>query len=334
VQQCSICSFPCRTFQLSPGGGRIEIDCVRCGQYAIGRIAESLIRENRFTPRQIANLSGYIRQNPGSLILEPDLERLRNLQTPGVSEKAANLLIALSKEFPEPGTPISIDCQRLSTDLHLTESVRAGDGEYANDSFPDAARQASKWMGVASASSPIELRYLLSDFLAGQGFIGETHAGVFVITPAGWEQITELRHTQSNSTKVFIAMSFAPELNELFINGIEPGVRAAGYEALRIDRTEHNNRIDDEIIAAIRQTKFLIADFTNNRGGVYYEAGFAKGLGREVIWSCRKDHLAKVHFDTRQYNFLRWQVDDLPAFAKALQNRIEATVGKGPLTTP
>jgi nucleoside 2-deoxyribosyltransferase len=127
-------------------------------------------------------------------------------------------------------------------------------------------------------------------------------------------------------------MHFAPGLDEFFNNGIEPGVRAAGYEALRIDRTEHNNRIDDEIIAAIRQTKFLIADFTNSRGGVYYEAGFAKGLGHEVIWSVRDDHLHDVHFDTRQYNFIVWRADDLPSFAKALQNRIDATVGKGPLT--
>src|SRR5262249_40164003 len=144
----------------------------------------------------------------------------------------------------------------------------------------------------------------------------------------------ELRYTQSKSTKAFVAMSFARDLDEFFRNGMEPGIRAAGYDALRIDRTEHNNRIDDEIIAAIRQTKFLVADFTNNRGGVYYEAGFAKGLGREVIWSVRNDHLRKVHFDTRQYNFIRWETNDLPRFAKDLQNRIEATIGKGPLTAP
>jgi nucleoside 2-deoxyribosyltransferase len=332
MQQCRICSFPCRSVRSSPGGGNIEIDCVRCGQYAITTEAEIFIEANRFTPNQVASSSGYIRQNPGFLILLRDLERLRNLQMPSVGEKAANLLVALGKEFPQPGTAIQIDCQRLSTDLSLTESVRAGDGEYANDSFPDVAREASKWMAVASACSPDELSYLLDDFLKAQGLIAERRTGVFVITSKGWQQITELRHTQSKSTKAFVAMSFAPELDEFFINAVEPGVQTAGYEALRIDRTEHNNRIDDEIIAAIRQTKFLIADFTNNRGGVYYEAGFAKGLGHEVIWSVREDHLGEVHFDTRQYNFLRWQMDDLPGFAKALQNRIEATVGKGPLT--
>jgi len=240
-------------------------------------------------------------------------------------------LIGLGKKFLQPGWFISIDCGRLSTDLSLTESVRAGDGDYPNDSFTDAAREASKWMSIASAGSPDQLRYLLKDFLEAQGFLVEKRAAIFVITPQGWQHIADLRRTQSKSTKAFIAMSFAPELNEFFTQAMEPGVRAARYEALRIDREEHNNRIDDEIIAAIRQTKFLVADFTNNRAGVYYEAGFAKGLGHEVLWSVREDHLADVHFDTRQYNFIRWQTNDLRGLAKALQNRIEATVGKGPL---
>jgi nucleoside 2-deoxyribosyltransferase len=308
------------------------IDCFRCGTYALGHVAIMLIGKNTFAPTQIANLSGYIRQNPGILILEKDLDRLGKIEMPSVGEKAANLLIALGKQFPQPGTTFAIVSRRLGAALDNTASVRAGNGEYSNGSFP--ASEESKWMGIGSAASPDELNYLVNDFLKAHGFLAEKGAGTgtYVITPAGWQRITELRHTQSKSTKAFVAMSFAPDLKEFFINGVEPGVRAAGYEALRVDRTEHNNRIDDEIIAAIRQTKFLIADFTNNRGGVYFEAGFAKGLGREVIWTVREDHLVDVHFDTRQYNFIRWQMDDLPEFAKALQNRIEATIGKGPLT--
>ena len=74
-----------------------------------------------------------------------------------------------------------------------------------------------------------------------------------------------------------------------------------------------------------------VEPFFLSRKVTRYMAGFAKGLGHEVLWSVREDHLADVHFDTRQYNFIRWQTNDLPGFAKALRNRIEATVGKGPL---
>ena len=94
----------------------------------------------------------------------------------------------------------------------------------------------------------------------------------------------------------------------------------------------HDRFLDHvKIIAAIRQIKFLIADFTNNRGGVYYEAGFGKGIGREVIWTVRKNYLRHAHFDTRQYNFICWRPGDLAGFAKALQNRIEAQSVKAQL---
>lgn len=40
------------------------------------------------------------------------------------------------------------------------------------------------------------------------------------------------------------------------------------------------NRIDDEIIGRIRASRFIVADFTGHRPGVYFEAGMMLGLGR------------------------------------------------------
>jgi len=102
---------------------------------------------------------------------------------------------------------------------------------------------------------------------------------------------------------------------------------------IRIDKKEHNNKIDDEIIAEIRRSRFLIADFTcerkNVRGGVYYEAGFAQGLGIPVIWTCKDTSLTDLHFDTRQYSHIIWKN---PAdLLIQLKNRIGATIGDGPL---
>ena len=65
------------------------------------------------------------------------------------------------------------------------------------------------------------------------------------------------------------------------------------------------------------------------RGGVYYEAGFAHGLGLEVIFSCRKGMVKdKLHFDTRQYYHIVWETpDDLRI---GLLNRIRSRIGDGP----
>lgn len=62
---------------------------------------------------------------------------------------------------------------------------------------------------------------------------------------------------------------------------------------------------------AIRSCRFLVADAFGERTAVYYEAGFAGGLGKLVIWTCQKDELAKVSFDTRQYRRDESRVDSL-----------------------
>jgi hypothetical protein len=46
---------------------------------------------------------------------------------------------------------------------------------------------------------------------------------------------------------------------------------------------------------------------THQKQGVYFEAGFAKGLGRKVVWSCRNDWLDKTHFDTRHLGHVVWE---------------------------
>jgi nucleoside 2-deoxyribosyltransferase len=70
----------------------------------------------------------------------------------------------------------------------------------------------------------------------------------------------------------------------------------------------------------------MVADVTNQKSGVYYEAGFAHGLGIPVIWSVRHDDLKNVHFDTRQYNHIVWE--DETDLRDKLKNFILATIGK------
>ena len=127
----------------------------------------------------------------------------------------------------------------------------------------------------------------------------------------------------------FCAMWFSEEVALLWTSVIEPATRLAGYEPLRIDGKQHNGKIDDEIMASIRGSRFVVADFTGNRGGVYYEAGFAHGLGLPVIFMCREGD--DLHFDIRQYNCIFWNPDGLEDAQQKLKNRILATLGQGPL---
>ena len=101
---------------------------------------------------------------------------------------------------------------------------------------------------------------------------------------------------------------------------------------MRIDQKEHINRIDDEIIAEIRRSRFLVADFSHGdggaRGGVYYEAGFAHGLDLPVIFTCREDSVETLHFDTEHYNHIVWANPE--ELREKLKNRILAVIGEDP----
>ena len=154
----------------------------------------------------------------------------------------------------------------------------------------------------------------------------------FIVTVAGYARLAELKSRNPSSKQAFIAMWFDSTMEQAYLDGIKPGVEDAGYTPMRIDNKEHSNKIDDEIIAEIRRSRFVVADFTQGslgaRGGVYYEAGFAHGLNIPVIFCCRQDLIDDVHFDTRQYNHLVWKQ---PSHLRdTLAKRISAVIGDGP----
>jgi nucleoside 2-deoxyribosyltransferase len=135
--------------------------------------------------------------------------------------------------------------------------------------------------------------------------------------------------------KGFIAMAFSEDLNPLK-TAISTGIRAAGYEPTRVDQEDYVGGVMDKIIALIRESRFVVADFTRNRGGVYYEAGFAFGLGIKVVQVCSQAQLEstdpsqRLHFDVNHLNCLAWTEGKLDEFSDRLRDRILAIFGRGP----
>ena len=93
-----------------------------------------------------------------------------------------------------------------------------------------------------------------------------------------------------------------------------------------MDAEPHIERIDTKIVTEIRNSRFLVADVTLQRPGVYFEAGYALGLGLPVFWCVRNDDLKNVHFDTRQYNHIVW--DNAQHLAEQLHLFVTAIIGK------
>lgn len=146
----------------------------------------------------------------------------------------------------------------------------------------------------------------------------------FYLSLRGIKYAEELLKHSTESKQGFVAMWFAKDMEYIFDDFISKAIQDAGFDPCIIRNVEHNDDICDEIIAQIRKSKFLIADTTGHRNGVYYEAGFAYGLGLPVIWTCREDDLKNAHFDVNHNNFIVWKTGE--EFYQKLKNRIMATV--------
>ena len=155
----------------------------------------------------------------------------------------------------------------------------------------------------------------------------------YTITIKGLERAESLLTEQNFSKRAFIAMRFSDDLREVRDKSIKPACEACGFEAYTVDEEEHVGDITDKIISGIKTSRFVIADFTYNNHGVYYEAGYAKGLGIPVIKTCKKEWFDGVdekgeknhlHFDIEHDNLILWEnADDL---RQRLESRIRAVI--------
>ena len=140
------------------------------------------------------------------------------------------------------------------------------------------------------------------------------------LTIDGWNRVIELSRKAAVKDQAFVAMPFSAEFDSLYEDGIKPALLETGCSPMRVDKKEHNEKIDDYILAQIKKSRLLVVDFTGQNAGAYFEAGFAMGLGLHVIRTCKNDEYKKLHFDTRQYPHVGW---DKPQDLK-LVNRINA----------
>lgn len=148
---------------------------------------------------------------------------------------------------------------------------------------------------------------------------------VVILALKGWE-LAEERNQAKQSNTVFVAMAFTDDMKDVFNNWIRPAIEDCGFKAKIVseDYLKGDQTINDAILAGIKKSKFTLADFTYHRNGVYFEAGYALGLGQNVIYSCREDGIKDAHFDTRNYQHLVWK--DGADLKKKLMDKIEVFI--------
>jgi len=278
--------------------------CPRCGEFDYdATVGWAEIK----TADELVQLSGWVReQNSVGVVpvrIMPDLaRRVMRRRMPLLLDRADMALAIIAERFQRP-------------ENWFVPDVLAHDLELQGRSYSRDHRDAM----------------LLINILEAEGNLRNGGAGCS-LSIKGILRAETLRRGTSNSVQGFVAMSFDTSLNDAWLNGFEPGIRGAGFRPLRIDNKEYVGGISDEIIAEIRRSRFAVADYTGQRNGVYFEAGFALGLGLIVIPTCREDEIGKLHFDIKHLNTLLWKTPT--ELAQSLTKRIRAVVGAGPEADP
>lgn len=298
---CILCNQSAREFQRESRSEVYFLYCTICGKYKSASFNDETTF-SRMTQNKKAMLSAYTRELYEYDSPTPELHTLsdqnqidkiiQRYSKKTVIEKLNNLVLYVGKKTQYFGEPLHIHGEN---DYPITYSLN-------REEFENIKNQA----------------------FAAHFFRQPTSGGNVILTWDGWNKFEDMKHAGVLSKKCFVAMSCDDELREIYENGIKSAVEEAGYESIFIEREEHNEKICDLIIAEIRSCKFMVVDVTGQKQNVYYEAGLAQGLNRDVIWTCKHDEIDEVHFDTRQYNHIVWE--DSEDLRKKITNRIKATI--------
>lgn len=304
-KQCPVCKLNNQKI-LSVGdyGDKTTYECKRCGKYTMSGTAEAIAeRADKST-----ELSGWLRERNLLGIEIPMLtsdflsEAVKTLPNYSPIEKQHKLLKAMELLTTYPGKEVILVPEH---DASLAWANNKQEFTYYVKALME------RGLIEINSSQPRTINDPLLPM---------------VITAQGWEHIESESKNVTDKTQAFVAMSFDPSLHSIFENAIKPAIEATGYRAYRVDSEPHLERIDAKIISEIKNSRFIIADVTQQKAGVYYEAGFAHGLGLPVIWCVNKQDLSNVHFDTRQYNHILWDTEE--ELKEQLETYILATIGE------
>jgi len=318
MRECPICKLKeAKTVSAKPGsfGTIITINCPRCKEFTIAHEAEILSPHLGST-----KVSAWIRDLNERHVQVPKInsESLEDIQVglPDYNprEKQIKLLQNIERMTKYPGKPVQIDPE---FDIPLAWASAQEEFMHYINSLIDR--------GFLRNLGKSGLPFHQNEF--GEPIYERPTAFSVAITADGWDYLEQHERHIEDRTQAFVAMSFADDLKSIWQGPIFNAITKAGYKPYRVDAEPHSDRIDVKIMAEIKNSRFVVADVTEHKLGVYFEAGYALGLGLPVIWCVRKDHLEKAHFDTRQYNHITWET--LEDLEDQLFNFICAIIGKG-----
>ncbi len=303
-ENCLICKTELTTKPEHPDEGQ-PYECPRCGKYLMSINTEEVIQRRSYNEEEVAILSHAIRkmqkQYPLPMIYPDLVTAILKNPLPSLAEQENNFIRWLAENM-EHGEEVLIE--------------------------------ASTHQAIMGAKTPKGFAFIIkhlfdTGILAGQTYLDGVGRAHVSLTFDGWEYYRELERGSTDSRKAFMAMEYGNmELDKIVEDHFKQAVADTGFELYRLDEKPKAGLIDDRLRVEIRNSRFLISDLTHENSGSYWEAGYAEGLGKPVIYTCNKEKFDKdkSHFDTNHHLTIKWDADDIEDAIKSLKATIRATL--------
>jgi len=309
ILTCPVCDATATRRERDPGRDAVLVDCPHCGNFAVSGSLEATLPHLRTSAVDAsAKLSHALRRAAEAaerpLFTTYTAEAVLMQTMPRPREQADLLIRWLAEHVPGPGETVWI--------------------EYATHGAIVGARSKAGFE-------------LILDHLFDTGLLTGNHSKTLAggdrahatLTFAGWDHYETLRRGGQVYRKAFMAMKFGDAtLDDVLITIFKPSALRAGFDLFKLTDRPRAGLIDNRMRAEIQACDFVVADLSHDNLGAYWEAGYAEGLGKPVIYTCEKSKFedAKTHFDTNHHLTILWDKSSPGDCAEEFVATIRATL--------
>jgi hypothetical protein len=306
---CPVCAstdgYACTSEQYGSRDAKL-FHCEVCGTFAVaGTVLDDTngLRINGLNKVRRAALSHRLRvaQSPGReprLLTSYDFgeDALRNLVLPSPLQQSTNAIRVVGNYVSENG-----------------------------EALPSMSADFAATIGAPSLIAAFELLQELKDHglvtALSQRLMNEVVMQDVNLTLRGWEGYEAEKRGALSGNYGFIALKFGdPVLDPFLKDHIKPAVSEIGYDLFDMRDVAEAGIIDNLLRMQIRDAAFVLVDLTHENAGAYWEAGYAEGLGKPVLYICEKAKFdeKQTHFDTNHCTTVLWDTTDPSTFKQDL----------------
>jgi len=295
-----------------PKGGNFLVDCKVCGNFAI--------------PEELWADVLDPQSSAGRKLSDVCRAHLSHRLVTGAADASSERRLLTSDyvtQFIEDGCPGPIPAEQATNIVRYVGDSVSKTGQLLNG-FPDG------FYAIIGAPNEQFVEQLVAE-LIDRGFLtGKVleYAGAGAdfmdigLTLDGWERFEAEKRGKVAGNYGFIAMKFNDvDLDSFVRNVVIPAVKEGiGYDLVDMRDVARAGIIDNIMRAQIRDAAFVVVDLTHDNYGAYWEAGYAEGLGKPVIYICEEEKFKsdKTHFDTNHCTTVLWSSEAEELFRQEL----------------